>query len=108
MGRPVAGGLNEVAYMWREMNDGWYRIQTNSPRLIRKLKKRTTTKICGKTLQGSSEYWVIFRLHYNKPIYAKQGFQRLVGQNIVKTADNGFFKAELVDKLGTKTEAEVS
>ena len=108
MGRQVAGGLNEVAYMWREMNDGWYRIQTNSPRLIRKLKKRTTTKICGKTLQGSSEYWVIFRLHYNKPQYAKQGFQRLIGQSKMKTADNGVITAELVYKLDTKTEAEVS
>ena len=108
MGRPVAGGLNKVAYMWREMNDDWYRIQTNSPTLIRKLKKRTTTKICGRTLLGSSEYWVIFRLHYNKPKYAKQGFQRLIGQNIVRIADDGFFKAELVYKLGSKTEAEVS
>ena len=108
MGRPVAGGLNEVAYMWREMNDNWYRIQTNSPRLIRKLKKRTTTKICGRTLIGSEEYWVIFRLHYNKPIYAKQGFQRLIGQNKIKTADNGVFTADLVYKLGTKTEAQVS
>ena len=108
MGRPVAGGLNEVAYMWREMNDDWYRIQTNSPRLIRKLKKRTTTEICGRTLIGSEEYWMIFRLHYNKPKYAKQGFQRLIGQNTVKTADNGFFKAELVYKLDTKTEAVVS
>ena len=99
--------MNEVAYMWREMNDSWYRIQTNSPRLIRKLKKRTTTRICGKTLLGSSEYWVIFRLHYNKPIYAKQGFQRLIGQNTVKTADNGVIKAELVYKLDTKMEVEV-
>ena len=104
----MARGINEVAYMWREMNDDWYRIQTNSPRLIRKLKKRTTTKICGRTLLGSSEYWVIFRLHYNKPIYAKQGFQRLIGQNTVKTADNGVIKTELVYKLDTKTEAEVS
>jgi len=108
MGRPMAGGLNEVAYMWREMNDDWYRIQTNSPRLIRKLKKRTTTEICGRTLIGSEEYWMIFRLHYNKPIYAKQGFQRLIGQNTVKTADNGVIKAALVYKLDTKTEAEVS
>ena len=51
---------------------------------------------------------MIFRLHYNKPIYAKQGFQRLIGQNTVKTADNGVIKAELVYKLDTKTEAEVS
>ena len=104
----MARGINEVAYMWREMNDDWYRIQTNSPRLIRKLKKRTTTEICGKTLFGSSEYWMIFRLHYNKPKYAKQGFQRLIGQNIVKTADNGFFTADLVYKLGSKKEAQVS
>ena len=51
---------------------------------------------------------MIFRLHYNKPIYAKQGFQRLIGQNTVKTADNGVIKTELVYKLDTKTEAEVS
>ena len=108
MGRPVAGGLNEVAYMWREMNDNWYRIQTNSPSLIRKLKKRTTAEICGRTLLGSSEYWVIFRLHYNKPKYAIQGFQRLVGRNKVKTADYGTKKAEMVYKLGSKTEAQVS
>ena len=104
----MARGINEVAYMWREMNDNWYRIQTNSPSLIRKLKKRTTTEICGKTLFGSSEYWMIFRLHYNKPKYAKQGFQRLIGQNKIKTADNGVITAELVYKLDTKTEAEVS
>ena len=104
----MARGINEVAYMWREMNDDWYRIQTNSPRLIRKLKKRTTTEICGRTLLGSTEYWVIFRLHYNKPKYAKQGFQRLIGQNKIKTADNGVIKAELVYKLDTKTEAQVS
>ena len=104
----MARGINEVAYMWREMNDDWYRIQTNSPRLIRKLKKRTTTEICGKTLFGSSEYWMIFRLHYDKPIYAKQGFQRLIGRNKIKTADNGVITADLVYKLGTKTEAQVS
>ncbi len=104
----MARGINEVAYMWREMNDNWYRIQTNSPHLIRKLKKRTTTKICGRTLLGSSEYWVIFRLHYNKPIYAKQGFQRLIGRNKIKTADNGVITTDLVYKLGTKTEAQVS
>ena len=104
----MARGINEVAYMWREMNDDWYRIQTNSPRLIRKLKKRTTTEICGKTLFGSSEYWMIFRLHYNKPKYAKQGFQRLIGHNKIKTADNGVITADLVYKLGSKTEAQVS
>ena len=100
--------VKEVAYMWREMNDDWYRIQTNSPSLIRKLKKRTTTEICGKTLFGSSEYWMIFRLHYDKPIYAKQGFQRLIGRNKIKTADNGVITADLVYKLGSKTEAQVS
>ena len=51
----MARGINEVAYMWREMNDDWYRIQINSPRLIRKLKKRTTTEIYGRTLIGSEE-----------------------------------------------------
>jgi len=99
--------MNEVAYMWREMNDSWYRIQTNSPRLIRKLKKRTTTKICGSTLIGSEEYWVIFRLHYNKPSIAKKGFQRIVGENIVKTTENGCFMSELVHKLDIKTEAVI-
>jgi len=77
-------------------------------KVIRKLKKRTTTEICGKTLFGSSEYWMIFRLHYNKPKYAKQGFQRLIGRSKMKTADNGVITAELVYKLDTKTETVVS
>ena len=51
---------------------------------------------------------MIFRLHYNKPQYAKQGFQRLIGQSKMKTADNGVITAELVYKLDTKAEAEVS
>lgn len=104
----MAERLKEFAYMWRESNDTWYRIQTNSPTLIRKLKKRTTAKICGQTLAGSSEYWVVFRLQYNKPIHARQGFQRLIGQNKIKTAENGYNVAELVYKSDIKTEAEVS
>ena len=44
----------------------------------------------------------------NKPKYTKQGFRRLIGQSKMKTADNGVITAELVYKLDTKTEAEVS
>ncbi len=46
-------GVKQMPYMCRELNDEWYRIQTNSPKLIEKLKRRQSEKIVGKTLVGS-------------------------------------------------------
>ena len=84
-----------MAHMWREFNDEWYRIQTNSPSLIDKLKRRDKVKIVGKTLVGSSAYWLIFRIRYKKPSTAKQSFIRLTGCKMNYTYKNGMFSAEM-------------
>ena len=52
----------EMVYMWRELNDEWYRIQTNSPYIIGKLNRRSKKKnkiLVGKTVKSSSQYWLI-------------------------------------------------
>ena len=84
----------ETTYMWREMNDDWYRIQTNSPKVIDKLKRRKDVKICGKTTRGSMVYWLVFRLQYKKPTTARTSLIRLTdcGDNL--TVKNGVYKAE--------------
>ena len=84
----------ETTYMWREMNDDWYRIQTNSPKIIDKLKRRKDVKICGKTTRGSTVYWLVFRLQYKKPATARTSLIRLTdcGNNL--TVRNGVYKAE--------------
>ena len=87
-------GIKEVAYMWREMNDDWYRIQTNSPTVINKLKRRKGASICGSTTRGSTQYWLIFRLQYKKPSTAKQSFKRLTGCKNNLTVRNGVYRAE--------------
>tara|TARA_R100000808_G_C2153167_1_gene163133 strand:+ start:1835 stop:2161 length:327 start_codon:yes stop_codon:yes gene_type:complete len=92
--------IKYMAYMWREFNDEWYRIQTNSPTLIDKLKRRikrgkSNVSIIGKTLIGSSNYWLIFKIKYNKPSTAKRGFIRLTGCKNNYTYRNGCYKAEM-------------
>ena len=84
----------ETTYMWREMNDDWYRIQTNSPKVIDKLKRRKDVKICGKTTRGSMVYWLVFRLQYKKPATARNSLIRLTdcGDNL--TVKNGVYRAE--------------
>ena len=88
-------GIKEVAYLWRELDDKWYRIQTNSPYLIAKLKRRQNATICGKTTIGSKQYWLIFRIKYNKPSTAKQSFKRLTNCRNNFTYRNGVFRAEV-------------
>jgi len=98
MGGQMDKRVKEVTYMWREMNDEWYRIQTNSPTVINKLKRRKDVKICGKTTRGSSVFWIVFRLQYKKPATAKQSFKRLTGCKNNFTVRNGCFQAEIVHK----------
>ena len=99
--------IKEGTFMWREMNDEWYRIQTNSPTVIDKLKRRKDVQICGKTTRGSSIYWVVFRLQYKKPSTAKQSFKRLTGCKNNFTVKNGLISTEMVYKNDSKTEDEV-
>ncbi len=99
MGGQMDTEMKEVAYMWREMNDEWYRLQTNSKKIIKKLLKRKTASVCSKTVSGSSSYWYVFRLRYNKPSTARQGFKRIIGQKEIKVSKSGLFSAVLVHKL---------
>ena len=86
--------VKEVTYMWREMNDEWYRIQTNSPTVIKKLKRRKGAKICGSTTRGSRVYWLIFRIQYKKPATARESLYRLTNCGDNLTVRNGVFRAE--------------
>jgi len=86
--------MKELTYMWREMNDDWYRIQSNSPTVINKLKRRKGAKICGSTTRGSKQYWVMFRIKYKKPSTARASLIRLTncGKNL--TVRSGLYEAE--------------
>ena len=96
----------ELAHMWREFNDEWYRLQTNSPYVIKKLNKRLArtdkVKTCGKTIPGSTESWMLFRVRYKKPSTAKQSFIRLTNCKSKYTSENGVITAEIVHKRGIK------
>lgn len=99
-----------MAYMWREFNDDYYRIQTNHPQLIRKLKQRTgrnKTQIVGKTLVSSTHFWLIFRVRYNKPSTAKQSFKRLTNCKKNFTDRNGLISAETSTKRSINSRGEV-
>jgi len=100
-------GIKEITYMWRELNDNWYRIQTNSPTVINKLKRRQDAKICGKTTRGSTVYWLIFRVQYNKPSTAKQSFKRLNNCKNNFTDRNGLISAETSIRCSTNSRGEV-
>ena len=102
--------LKDVAFMWREFNDEYYRIQTNSEYVIRKLRRRMKTnkvQICGKTIKGSKEHWVIFRVRYRKPSTAKQSFIRLTNCGNDFTDQNGTLRASVVHKMASKNGGEV-
>ena len=86
--------VKEVTYMWREMNDEWYRIQTNSQTVIKKLKRRKGAKICGSTTRGSRVYWLIFRIQYKKPATARESLYRLTNCGDNLTVRNGVLSAE--------------
>ena len=98
--------IKEVTYMWREMNDDWYRIQTNSPKVINKLKRRKGTTICGKTTRGSRVYWLVFRVQYKKPATARTSLIRLTdcGNNL--TVRNGVYKAETSTSCSVQAEVK--
>jgi hypothetical protein len=100
-------GIKEMTYMWRELNDNWYRIQTNSPTVIDKLKRRKDAKICGKTTSGSTVYWLIFRVKYNKPSTARQSFKRLTNCKKNFKDRNGLISAETSTSGSTNPRGEV-
>ena len=96
----------ETTYMWREINDDWYRIQTNSPKVIDKLKRRKDASICGSTTRGSTEYWLVFRVQYKKPTTARTSLARLTNCGDNLTVRNGVYKAETSTSCSVEKEAK--
>jgi hypothetical protein len=100
--RQMDNGLKHyTTYMWREFRDEWYRIQTNCPTVIQKLKRRENVKEVGRTVRGSSQYWRIFRLKYNKPSTARRSLIRLTNCRNKLTVKNGLYRAETVAILNS-------
>ena len=92
--------------LWQEVKrDSWWRIQTNDPSVIRKLRRRKTATLCSWALNDSS---VIFRIRYKSPRLARQSLQRLTGQNIKKDALNDIFAADTSTILTCKSKPETS
>ena len=100
------GGLmaKYKTYLWQEVKrDSWWRIQTNDPSVIRKLRRRKTATLCSWALNDST---VIFRIRYKSPRLAEQSLQRLTGQKVKKDALNDLFVAYTVTKLTSKSTSE--
>ncbi len=96
----------QITYMWRESNDDWYRIQTNSPKVIDKLKRRKDASICGSTTRGSTEYWLVFRVQYKKPTTARTSLARLTNCGDNLTVRNGVYKAETSTSCSVQAEVK--
>ena len=89
-------------YMWKEdWGSKWYRIQTNDPDVIRKLRKRKNMTL---SLWCMNDSMVIFRTQYYSLEKAKKSLQRLLGQKVKKDAENGEFYAETTPILDSNFE----
>ena len=79
-------------YLWQELRGKrWWRIQTDDPAIIRKLRKRNSASLC---IWCINDKMVVFRTQYYSPDKAKISLQRLTGQKPKKDAENGVFYAE--------------
>ena len=92
--------------LWQEVKrDSWWRIQTNDPSVIRKLRRRKTATLCSWALNDSM---VIFSIRYKSPRLARQSLQRLTGQIVKKDALNDIFVADTSTILTCKNKLETS
>ena len=95
-----------MSYLWQEVKgDKWWRIQTNDPAIIRKLRRRDTTSI---TVYCYNDPMMVFRTQYYKPEKAKQSFERLTSQKIEKDSVNGLLVAKTAPILHQNDKGEVS
>ena len=96
------GGLmaKYKTYLWQEVRGSkWYRIQTDDPKIIRKLRKRKSASLC---VWCINDKIVVFRTQYYSPDKAKLSLQRLTNQKPKKDAENGVFYAETTPILDSK------
>ena len=91
--------FNPIAYLWRETNDYWYRIQTNVPSIARKLLRRETAKVVSTAL---NDYMYIFRIKYKSPANARLSFRRLTGCKNLKAPTNGVYSSDFRYILNNK------
>ena len=100
--------------MWQETSrHPEYRIQTNDPDIIRKLRRRQTTTDAGSTrFHRDQDYYKgmrIFRLRYSSPKLAKQSLRRLCSTRygeLQKDASTGGFIAYTRTILTSKSGRE--
>ena len=93
-------------YLWQEVRGSkWYRIQTNDPAIIRKLRKRNSASLC---IWCINDKMVVFKTQYYSPDKAKTSLQRLTGQKPKKDAENGVLYAETTPKLDSKNIPETT
>jgi len=93
-------------YLWQELRGKrWWRIQTDDPAIIRKLRKRNSASLC---IWCINDKMVVFRTQYYSPDKAKISLQRLTGQKPKKDAENGVFYAETTPILTCKNKLETS
>jgi hypothetical protein len=100
--------------IWQEIpRHPEYRIQSNDPVVIRKLRKRKTTSDAGSTrFHRDQDYYKgmrIFRLRYSSPKLAKQSICRLCGTKYGRLKEDAstdgfvsYTRTKLASKSGLK------
>jgi len=96
--------MRHFARIWREAKDDYYRIETNYPKLIRKLQKRKSTKFCGDSWRRNSRLSIMYQIQYKKPSRALEGFLRLIGRINANRDAEGDYYVDLGLILDKKTE----
>jgi hypothetical protein len=97
-------GMRYFARIWREAKDDYYRIETNYPKLIRKLQKRKETVFFGDNWQAGRKLSVLCQIQYKKPSRALEGFLRITGRDSAKRDAEGDYYVDLGLILDKKTE----
>lgn len=86
---------------WQELRrKPYWRIQTDDPAVVRKLRRRTTFKL---VCCGLNTALLIFRGTYSTPYKAKISIQRLTGQKAKKDAVTGGYVVETYPILTPKS-----
>ena len=106
--------MRKYVVIWQETTrHPEYRIQSNDPFVIRKLRKRKTTSDAGSTrFHRDQDYYKgmrIFRLRYSSPKLAKQSLRRLCSTRyggLQKDASTGGFIAYTRTILTSKSGLE--
>lgn len=92
-------------YLWQELNDKWWRIQTTDPNVKKKLRRRKSASL---TIECLNHPIVVYRIQYYSPEKARQSLGRLTGQKVKKDAVNGLFFSKTHPILTSKSRGQGS